>query len=94
MLPDDLALLQALVRISYAKKEYASAVNLLEESARKKPLDAKGLYYLGMSQAQLKRKEPAKEALKSAIAAGLEEPLAGQAKAALAPLQPKGTPPK
>ena len=83
-LPDDPALARTLGEISFQKKDYGRALQLLQESGRKNPLDAKGLYYLGMSHLQLKQKPQAKEALEGALAAGLQEPLASEAKRGLA----------
>jgi tetratricopeptide (TPR) repeat protein len=83
-LPDDPALAQTLGEISFQKKDYGRALQLLQESGRKNPLDAKGLYYTGMSHLQLKQKPQAKEALERALAAGLQEPLASEAKRGLA----------
>ena len=79
-LPSDPELTRTLGEISYQRKEYPRAVQLLQESARTTPLDAKGLYYLGASQLQTKQKPQAKEALERALAAGLQEPLASEAK--------------
>jgi tetratricopeptide (TPR) repeat protein len=79
-LPSDPELTRTLGEISYQRKEYPRAVQLLQESARTVPLDAKGLYYLGASQLQTKQKPQAKEALERALAAGLQEPLASEAK--------------
>ncbi len=54
-LPDDPELAELLGRLSYQKKEYPRAVQLLQETARKKPLDANSLFYLGMSQLQARQ---------------------------------------
>ena len=86
-LPDDPDLSQLLGRLSYEKKEYPRAIQLLQESARKRPLDADSLFYLGMSQLQAKQKSEAQGALNQALVAGLHEPLAAEAKRALADLQ-------
>ena len=83
-LPDDPALARTLGEISFQKKDFGRALQLLQESGRKNPLDAKGLYCLGMSHLQLKQKPQAKEALERALAAGLQEPLASEAKRGLA----------
>jgi tetratricopeptide (TPR) repeat protein len=83
-LPDDPVLARTLGEISFQKKDYGRALQLLQESGRKNPLDAKGLYYLGTSHLQLKHEPQAKEALERALAAGLEEPLASEAKRGLA----------
>jgi TolA-binding protein len=73
--------------LSYEKKEYPRAVQLLQESARKQALDADSLFYLGMSQLQGRQKAEAREVLDQALVAGLQEPLAAEAKRALAELQ-------
>jgi tetratricopeptide (TPR) repeat protein len=86
-LPDDAELAELLGRLSYEKKEYQRAIQLLQESARKRSLDADSLFYLGMSQLQTRQKTEARGALNQALVAGLQEPLATQAKHALADLQ-------
>jgi tetratricopeptide (TPR) repeat protein len=86
-LPDDPELAELLGRLSYEKKEYPRAVQLLQESARKRALDADSLFYLGMSQLQARQKSEAQGALNQALVAGLKEPLATEAKHALADLQ-------
>ena len=86
-LPDDPDLSQLLGRLSYEKKEYPRAIQLFQESARKRQLDADSLFYLGMSQLQAKQKSEAQGALYQALVAGLQEPLAGEAKRALEDLQ-------
>ena len=85
-LPDDPELSELLGRLSYEKKEYPRAIQLLQESARKRPLDADSLFYLGMSQLQARQKTEARGALNQALADGLQEPLATEAKQALAQL--------
>jgi tetratricopeptide (TPR) repeat protein len=86
-LPDDSELTDLLGRLSYEKKEYPRAIQLLQESARKRPLDANSLFYLGMSQLQARQKADARGALNQALVAGLQDPLAAEAKRALADLQ-------
>ena len=86
-LPDDPELSELLGRLSYEKKEYPRAIQLLQESARKRPLDADSLFYLGMSQLQARQKTEARGVLNQALVAGLHEPLATEAKRALADLQ-------
>jgi tetratricopeptide (TPR) repeat protein len=85
-LPDDPELAELLGRLSYEKKEYPRAVQLLEESARKRQLDANSLFYLGMSQLQARQKTEARGVLSRALTVGLEEPFATEAKRALADL--------
>lgn len=86
-LPDDPELAELLGRLSYEKKEYPRAVQLLQESARTRPLDANSLFYLGMSQLQARQKAEAEGVLNQALVAGLREPFATEAKRALADLQ-------
>ena len=86
-LSDDPGLTELLGQLSYEKKEYPRAVQLLQESARQRPLDANSLFYLGMSQLQARQTVEARGALNRALAGGLPEPLASEAKNALADLQ-------
>jgi Flp pilus assembly protein TadD len=85
-LPDDPELAELLGRLSYQKKEYPRAVQLLQESARKKTLDANSLFYLGMSQLQARQSTEARGVLNEALTNGLQEPFATEAKRALADL--------
>ena len=86
-LPDDPELAQILAELSYQRKEFAYTVQLLRQSSEKKPLDAKSLYYLGMSQLKANEKQQSREALQGALAAGLPDPLASEARNALAELE-------
>ncbi|MDP9254047.1 MAG: tetratricopeptide repeat protein, partial [Verrucomicrobiota bacterium] len=86
-LPDDPELAQTLAEISYQRQEYAYALQLFEQSAKKKPLAARGLYYLGMSHLQVKQSSQGRDALHRALAAGLQEPFSTEAKRAIAQLQ-------
>ena len=88
-LPDDTQLAELLGRLSYEKKEYQRAIQLLQESARKSTLSANSLFYLGMSQLQTKQTNEARDALNQALVGGLQEPLASEARHALADLQPE-----
>ncbi|HEX4665283.1 MAG TPA: tetratricopeptide repeat protein [Chthoniobacterales bacterium] len=83
-LPDDPEVAQLFGQLNYQKKEYARAIQLLQESGRKKPLGAVGLYYLGASQLAANQKQAGRQNLDRALAEGLKEPLAGEAKRALA----------
>jgi uncharacterized protein HemY len=85
--PDDPDVSELLGRLSYEKKDYPRAVQLLQESARKKPLSANSLFYLGMAQLQSRQKTEAQGILNQALVAGLREPLATEAKHALADIQ-------
>lgn len=85
-LPDDPAVAQLLGRLSYEKKEYPRAVQLLRESADKKPLDSVGLYYLGLSYKESNEPEKARQNLTDAISRGLSSQLAREAHKALSEL--------
>ena len=86
-LPDDAELAELLGQLSYEKKEYQRAIQLLQESARKKSLNANSLFYLGMSQLQIRQKTEAQEVLNQALLAGLQEPFATEARRALADIE-------
>jgi tetratricopeptide (TPR) repeat protein len=86
-LPDDPELAQILAELSYERQEFAYAAQLLRQSAEKRPLDAKYLYYLGMSHLKTHQKAQGREALDQALAAGLQDPLASEAKSVLAELE-------
>jgi tetratricopeptide (TPR) repeat protein len=83
-LPDDAELAELLGQLSYEKKEYQRAIQLLQESARTKSLNANSLFYLGMSELQIRQKAEAQGVLNQALLAGLQEPLASEARRALA----------
>jgi len=84
--PDDVELAALLGRLSYVRKEYARAVQLLQEARRTKRLDAESLFYLGMSELQTKQANEARVVLNEALTNGLQEPFATEAKRALADL--------
>jgi Flp pilus assembly protein TadD len=88
-LPDDTQLTELLGRLSYEKKDYQRAIQLLKESASKGTLSANSLFYLGMSQLQTKQKDQARDVLNQALVDGLQEPLASEARQVLAGLQPE-----
>jgi uncharacterized protein HemY len=88
-LPDDAQLTELLGRLSYEKKDYQRAIQLLKESASKGTLSANSLFYLGMSQLQTKQKDQARDVLNQALVDGLQEPLASEARQVLAGLQPE-----
>jgi uncharacterized protein HemY len=85
-LPDDPEVARTLGELCYQRKDYAYALQLLRESAKRKSLDAKALYYLGMSYLTAQEERQSQDALKRSLAAGLQEPLASEAKRVLAGL--------
>ena len=86
-LPTDPELAQILAEASYQKKEFAYAIQLLQQSATQKPLNGKYLYILGMSHLEAKDKRRSREALDKALATGLPEPLAEEARRAITELE-------
>ena len=86
-LPDDPELAKILGEISYKRKEFGYAIQLFQESARKKPLRGTDLYYLGMSQLRASQDSESRKTLEQALTAGLQEPLLGEAKAAVSELR-------
>jgi tetratricopeptide (TPR) repeat protein len=89
VLPDDPELARTLAELNFKRKEFAYAIQLFQESVGKQPLPAKDLYYLGMAQLQTKQDSKGRETLERALAAGLEDPFAQEAKHQLAEQQPK-----
>jgi tetratricopeptide (TPR) repeat protein len=88
-LADDPDLARTLAELSFKRKEFPYAIQLFQESGGKKPLSAKDLYYLGMAQLQTKQDAKGRATLERALAAGLSDPLAQEAKKRLAEQQPK-----
>jgi tetratricopeptide (TPR) repeat protein len=88
-LSDDPELARTLAELNFKRKEFAYAIQLFQQSATKQPLPPKDLYYLGMAQLQTKQDAKGREALERALAAGLQDPLAQEAKQRLAESQPK-----
>jgi tetratricopeptide (TPR) repeat protein len=78
-LPEDPGLARTLGELSYHRKDFANAIRFFDESAKAQPLDANGLWYLGLSYAKAQDKEKAADALRRALDAGLKEPLAAEA---------------
>jgi tetratricopeptide (TPR) repeat protein len=83
-IPGDPLISIVLARVAYERKDFSRAIQLYQESARERPLDAKSLYYLGMAHVQAKHKAEAKDALNRALQAGLSDAEASEAKRALA----------
>jgi tetratricopeptide (TPR) repeat protein len=83
-LGDDPDLARTLAQICFQRKEFAYAVQLFEESNRKISLSPQDLYYLGMAQLQNRQEIDGRQSLQRALAAGLEDPLAQEARKRLA----------
>ena len=86
-LSDDPELARTLAELNFKRKEFAYAIQLFQQSAASQPLPPKDLYYLGMAQLQTKQDPKGREALERALAAGLQDPLAQEARQRLAELQ-------
>jgi Flp pilus assembly protein TadD len=85
-LADDSDLARTLGTLSFQRKEYARAVQFLQESEAKKPLEGKSLFILGMAHLQLGHKADARKVLDRAVSAGIPDDLAKQAKDAMVEL--------
>ena len=88
-LPDDPALTAIFAQANYQRKEYAYALQLFQESARRQPLDANSLFAMGMCYLQTKQPTPGVETLQQALRAGLREPLLGEARKSIEENQKK-----
>jgi tetratricopeptide (TPR) repeat protein len=88
-LPDDPEIAQTLAELSYHRKQYTSTIQLYKQSAGKRPLNAKALFFLGMAHVRQKELPQGRDALTRAIESGLEEPLAAEAKRALEEMKDK-----
>jgi tetratricopeptide (TPR) repeat protein len=89
VLRDDASLAKTLGKLAYGRKDYRYASTLLEEGLRNSPQDAESLFLLGMSHYQLKAVAASKAALQKALAGGLGEPSASEARRLVAELQTK-----
>jgi tetratricopeptide (TPR) repeat protein len=83
-LPDDPELARTLAEASFKRNEFPYAIQLFQQSAAAQGLTAKDLYYLGLAQFQTKQDVNARESLRRALSAGLQDPLAQEAKKRLA----------
>jgi tetratricopeptide (TPR) repeat protein len=88
-LPDDPEVARTLAEVSFKRQDFSYAIQLLEGSAAKEGLTAKDLYYLGVAQLQTKQEAKGRETLARALAAGLQDPLAQDAKQRLPPQRGK-----
>ncbi len=79
-LSEDPELAEILAKLSYERNEFAYAAQLLKQSAKKRPLDPEDLYYLGMAQFKSNDIVQARQSLDQALAAGLPDPLASEAR--------------
>jgi uncharacterized protein HemY len=83
-LVNDPELTRTLAQISFKRNDFGYAAQLFEESARTQQLGANDLYYLGMAQFASRQEAKARETLARSLAAGLQDPLAAEAKKRLA----------
>jgi tetratricopeptide (TPR) repeat protein len=88
-LSDDPELALTLAELNFKRKQFAYAIQLFQQSAAKQPLPPEDLCYLGMAQLQTKQEAKGRESLKRALAAGLKDPLAQEARQRLAESQLK-----
>ncbi|TMP89081.1 MAG: tetratricopeptide repeat protein, partial [Verrucomicrobia bacterium] len=83
---DDPDLAKTLGILSFQRKEYVRAMQFLQESETRKPLDGKSLFMLGMAHLKLGHKTDARKVLDQAVAVGAPDDLAKQAKDAIVEL--------
>ncbi|MBI3867945.1 MAG: tetratricopeptide repeat protein [Verrucomicrobia bacterium] len=82
-------LLLALGKLSYRKKEFAGGLVFLQEASGRRPQDLDIAYYLGATYFQLKDPAKAKASLEKALAGGLKDPAAQDARKILSQLPPR-----
>jgi len=83
-LTNDPELTRTLAQLSFKRNDFSYAAQLFEESARIQPLGADDLYYLGIAQFASHQEMKGRQTLARALAAGLKDPLAEEAKKRLA----------
>ena len=69
--PADADLAETLGQLSYHRKDYRYAVDLLQEAAKTKASGPQAWFTLGRSQLALGQKDAARDSLTQAVAAGL-----------------------
>lgn len=79
-LPGDVDMAKTLGKLSHGRKDYRYAVTLLQEALRGNPNDAESSYFLGVSFYRLNDIQAANAALRKALAGGLAEPMASEAR--------------
>jgi tetratricopeptide (TPR) repeat protein len=87
-MPEDPEAARTLGELSFKRNEFSYAAQLFRESNSKQPLPAKDLYYWGMAQLRSRQEAEGRKTLEQALSAGLDEPLAGEARKRLAEGQP------
>jgi tetratricopeptide (TPR) repeat protein len=85
--PGDTELTRALGVLAYRRGDYQRAATLLNEGSQTLTTDGELFYFLGMSNYQLKRTPPAKQALTRALALNVSSKYADDAKKVLAELK-------
>lgn len=88
-LPEDPEVARTLGELCYERKDYAYALQLLQESAKRASLDARGLYCLGMCYLAAQAEPESRDALTRSLTAGLQEPFASEARRVLRDLEKK-----
>ncbi len=86
-LPDDAAVAALLGELSYERKDYRRAVQLLQESDNRIKLNPQGRYFLGLAYQASGQKEKARTTLEQAIGAGLPSAMDQEARKSLADLK-------
>lgn len=86
--PDDREIGLLLAELTFGRGDYVYSAQLLQECEKVRPLEARGLYLLGMAEWRSKNEAGARERLEAAIKAGLADPDLSQAQAVLSGATP------
>jgi tetratricopeptide (TPR) repeat protein len=92
LLPDDAELASILGEISFKRGEFSYAIQYFQESARRRPLSARNLYYCGMAQLRENRDSESLETLEKAVSLGLAELMLKDAQEAIGELRRRSGP--
>lgn len=84
--PADAELATLLGKTAFRRQDFSTAIVLLTESAQQRPQDSEVFYTLGMAHHGLNQKEPARVALRKALALNLDPTLAQKASQVIAQL--------
>ena len=82
-LPNDPEIAKALGILSYGRKDYTRAAQLLKEAVAKRPQDGEALAYLGLTQHELKQKNESRENLRKALTLNVSRALVERANSVL-----------
>jgi tetratricopeptide (TPR) repeat protein len=85
--PRDADLARAIGIVAYRQGDFARAANLLQESAAQLGKDGEVMYYLGMAQWRLNKRNEGRQSLQRALELGVNDTHAAEARKSLASLE-------